>query len=195
MARDIARIQLPVPPLEYDVAYERMRNARIEDLIRSRAAVNELAPYGGVPHAALIGSSTAFSTPGSNAITLLPFDTVFVFNKDLIVGTDWKLAYNMDLTVFLSLFHNSGAGGNTDITLYLFVNGVQAFSSTRSTQLNNNETYQTTVFAKDIPGNAVLDVRISHSGAQALILDMTKSRLWFEQLTPDPAYTQSDTRP
>jgi hypothetical protein len=28
-----------------------------------------------------------------------------------------------------------------------------------------------------------------------LIIDMTKSRLWLNQMTPDPKYLKSDTRP
>lgn len=181
---------LPQPPLKYDQAYERMRNRRLEELLRGKQDTDSIQSqvYNGTPHAALIGTNPAFADPGAGVITLLPFNTVFVNNPDMIVGNNVQLAYTMNMIFYLSLFHVSGAGGNVSLTLYLFLNGVEINSGTRSAALGDNELYALTVFGKNIPPGQVLDLRISHTTNPDLIIDMTKSRWWMTQLTPNPSY-------
>jgi len=197
MSRDIGRIELPTPPLEYDAAYMRSLVSRTEDLIRSRASLNELAPYGGTPHAALQGTAPAFSTPGSGVITKLPYNTVVQANPNLLDATVpvFKLKYTMNLQSFVMLHHVSGGGGNSTITTYAYLNNVIVSQNTQTIALNSNDVYTRTLFFKDVPYNQSIEFAISHTGNPAIIIDMTKSRWWLNQLTPDPRYISSETRP
>lgn len=135
--------------------------------------------------------------PGNNAITIIPFNTIFRDGSPSIVpsGNGFILAYTMDITNFLSLFHVIGGGGNTTLTFYLYSNAVEIYRVTRTTQLNDDETYQSTAFGKDLPSGTVLTLGCSHTGATALIVDMVRSRWWIEQLTPNPRVVGNERVP
>jgi hypothetical protein len=101
----------------------------------------------------------------------------------------------MNLQSFVMLNHVSGAGGNSTVTSYGYLNNVIVAQHTQTIALNDNEIYTRTLFFKDVPPNQPIELALSHTGNQPLIIDMTKSRWWINQLTPDPRYTVSDTRP
>ena len=197
MSRDFARIKLPEPPREYSPEYERIRNARIEDLIHRRAALNDLAPYGGIPHAVLVGNNAAFPVPGGGVITLLPYNTVVWPNADLLDSSVpvFKLAYKMNIQSFVMLHHVSGAGGQSTVSTYAVVNGINQPANTQTIALGDADIFTRTLFTPNVLSGNTIGLALSHTGNQPLILDMTKSRFWLNQLTPDPQYTQSDTRP
>lgn len=178
----------PIAPREYDPDEERAFRAKVATAIGERLGRDEVAPYGGVPHAAITGSDAAFSFPGTNVITIIPFNTLLRDGSPSIlhVGNGFQLAYVMDITSFLTLYHSSGSGGNTTLTFYLYANAIEVYRTTRTTQLNDNETYQSTVFGKDLPAGVPLELGMSHTSNTAMIIDMTRSRWWIEQLTPDP---------
>jgi hypothetical protein len=165
--------------------------------IDARLGQYQIPQYAGVPHAAKNGTDAALSLPGSNVINILPFNTIFWDGAPTIVsvGNGFQLAFVMNITNFLSLFHSSGPGGNVVITFYLYANAVEIYRVTRTTQLNNDETYQSTAFGRDMPANVPLTIGISHTVNTPLVIDMVRSRWWMEQLTPNPRVVGNERVP
>jgi len=180
-------LRIQNPPPEYSQAKERERNRRIEELLRFKQDnYTQSQVFSGVPYGVLGGSDPAFAVPGSNVITPIPFDTVLKSLNRVLDGSDLKPDFTVTLQMYLSLYHVSGAGGSGQVTFYLYRDGVQEVARSRTVTLNNDEYYSSTFLAGNIPPGEVIDLRISHDKAQDLILDMTKGRNWFTQLSPDP---------
>lgn len=183
-----SRVILPQPKNEFDPVLERVRNHRIQDALADKLDNHELPQYPGTPHIAMKGSNVAWSSPGNNVIVSIPWDVVMQSNPDMLVGTVIKLAFVMNVIFYVNLFHVSGAGGNAAITFYVYLDGVAYASATKTTQLNDNESYANTFFGFELPAGKVITFRMSHTSNQTLIIDMTKSRQWITQLTPNPNY-------
>ena len=180
-------LRIQNPPPEYSQDKERERNRRIEELLRFKQDnYSQSQVFSGVPYGVLAGDDPAFVAPGSNVIVTLPFNTVLKSLNRVLDGSDLKPDFTVSLQVFMSLYHISGAGGEVELTMYLYRDGVQEVARKHSVTLNNDEYYAHTLLVGNIPPGEIVDFRMSHNKSQDFLLDMVKSRLWFTQLSPDP---------
>jgi hypothetical protein len=184
---------LILPSAVYDPAHERQRNRRIEELLRNKANKEQQLIFTGVPHAVLGGDNAAFSTPGGNVITILPYPLALIDNPELVhkeVDNNYYLkpVYEVSMALNYVLQHVSGSGGTTQVTLYLYRDGVQEVANTRTLTLNDNDVMTGTFFVGNVPPDKVIDFRISHTGSQPMVLNMQRARLWFMQMSPNPFY-------
>jgi hypothetical protein len=202
MSRDFAKIKIPEPPREYSPEYERVRNARIEDLIHRRLADNALAPYGGIPNTQVTGTNAAFSVPNGAGTTILPFNSILRDTpNDAIDFNTGTFAYSVNMPIdtlmFYRLRHAAASGGAVDVIVTLFLNGVAVESYGYTARLDDvfdiSDTFFPTVSLASI--NLPITLGISHSHSQPVTFDMTKSKWLLMQLSPNPKYLQSDTRP
>jgi hypothetical protein len=202
MSRDFGRIRLPEPPKEYSPEYERVRNARIEDLIHTRSGVSELAPYGGVPNTQVTGNNAAFPVPVGAVSTIMPFNVILRDTPndalDFNTGTfAFSVRYPIDTLMFYRFRHAAAAGGAVDIIVTLFLNAVAVesygYTARNDDLFDISDTFFPIVSSAGI--NLPITLGLSHSSNQPVIFDMTKSKWMLTQLSPNPKYLQSDTRP
>jgi len=183
---DFGKMVLPIPTPEYSAARARQTNQRIEQLLGDALGRYELPQYAGIPHAALTGTDAAWSAPGSNVITVIPFNTIFIHHGNLIVGNNLQTIFVMNVGLFLILPLVAAPGGSSSVKLIFYANGVEVYSASRTVSLNSGESYSIFMLGKAVPSGAVLTVGLSHSSNTALTIDLTRARWWLLQLTPDP---------
>lgn len=197
MVHDIGRVQIPEPPKVYDPLYERARNDRIEQLIRTRAEKDDLSAYGGIPFGALTGSSASFSTAGSGAITKLPFNTIVKAKSDILDSTVpvFKLKYLMDIQISVIIQQIAGgAGGASVATIHFYINNVVVQTFTYPVSLVADYLYSLSIIRLAVPKAQLIEIGISHTTADPLLINMQNSFMNVTQLTANPRFTNSETR-
>jgi hypothetical protein len=183
-----ARIYLPKPTEMYSPDHERRRNARIEELLKTRLPMDKSAAYGGVPHGAQTGTNTAFAVTSVAAV--LPFNTVYSNDITVLSGTNIQLSYTADALMDLMLFVAATAAGAAHITLQILAGASVLETTTRGILADAGEVYELTHIISAIPPSQAITIKANCT--KNLTIDMTKSFLWLSLMSGNPKLAQSE---
>lgn len=188
---------LPLPPENYDPAYERRRNQRIEEILKTK--LDRLAPgvFGGVPLGILSGADASFLVPKNVEVPVL-WDVILVENTDLMDdGLPRRFTFNYEMVI------------QTTISLFVTTDHTNKFNRFEFIFKDQDsiEQYRTTV-VQEVPANTYLNVTVTrpitnlsldylelflqHDATVDVVIDMTKSTWTLMQLTVNPAYIESE---
>lgn len=186
-----ARLNLPVPPNQYDPETENKRNAEIERILNLKLGSDQLPVFSGVPFAVLKGSNAAFSVANGATPVVVAFDTSVKRTDKLIkqVGNTIVPSVTSDFRFSFRLRHTAAAGGNVNYTVGAFVNGVVTNSHIfEAVSVNDTYDLSADLMVLDAPLNSVIDLRVNHNFASPVLFDLTLSNWRLQRLSPNPNF-------
>jgi len=189
------RPTLPIPPEEYDPAYERRRNARIEDMLRNKLDQFGVPVFGGVPTGILNGDNTLLTIP-KNVETQLPFNSIFINNLDLI-DRDPTPTFKPQYTVLgvmgvsiMSLTDQSQKFNRATFRLYAEGNPTELGFVSEATPFFPDIRIHASIIYYFTPPYNRMYLTFEHDAAGSIDVDMTRSRWNWQQLTANPTLTE-----
>jgi hypothetical protein len=175
-----ARLSLPPPPKEYSQRYEMIRNREIERVMNDKVSASDEVVFGGVPFTAVRGSNVAFEVPQGTTPVKIPFDV-------LLKDTDPTVEHNavnytvtnpfiMDAVFYIALRHAAAPGGAYDLTLFAYVNDVQATAYTQTIANNETQDFRVARFVVNLAAGSTIDLRAVHNRNGPVTFDLTRSQ-------------------
>jgi hypothetical protein len=181
-------IQQPAP--HYDVAKERERNRRIEELLAGKLDRAEITTFGGIPTAIHEGTDAAFSCPAA-ANTVLPLNTLLKSGKDFTAGSDILPPYGGWLRISYKLRHVTVGGTNPYVvTVSIYEGATLMDASKHLVELTTLADSFGTIDCFSLGG--AITLKVAHTAAAAVLIDLTNSWLSVMLLDAHPKLNENE---
>lgn len=182
----------PLAPLEYNQEEERAFRARVSDAIGLRLGKDEIPQYAGVPNTQVSGTNTAFSVPAGTTPTILPFNVIINDTTgDAITFNTGSFAYSVNIEMatleFFRIRHAAASGGNVEVLITLIAGGTPYETFGYAANLGDTFDISDTFFPLVPPAGVgvPLQLAMTHDHSTPVLVDMTKSKWLFCQLSAD----------